>query len=485
MLFNSFDFFIFFPIVTILYFLLPHKIRWFHLLISSCIFYMAYIPIYILILIITIIIDYFAGILIEKAEGKNRKLFLLMSLFANIGILMFFKYYNFFIENVNFLLHVVKLNNNLPLLKILLPIGLSFHTFQAMSYTIEVYRGNQRAEKHFGIYALYVMFYPQLVAGPIERPQNILPQLHEKHYFNYDDAVAGLRLILWGLVKKVVVADRLAIMTDQIFSNPKDNSGVYILIGSIFFAFQIFCDFSGYSDIALGTARFMGIKLMVNFNWPYSAKSISEFWRRWHISLSSWFNDYLYTPIAISNRKLGIYAVVVASVCTFLISGLWHGAAWTYIIWGALHGLALSYEVLTKKLRKKVFKKIPKKLGDFISLIATFSYVCFTYVFFRAKSVSDAFVMARKLAGIPSEILKVIKTHKLAFLNLHSMVTLYQCFSLIICFEFVHLIIIKYKLGETFGRRPLLFRWLIYFSGLACFYMLGVFEKRTFIYFQF
>src|ERR1017187_1193708 len=294
MLFNSFEFLVFFPIVTGGYFLLAHKFRWMWLLAASCYFYMAFVPVYILILGGTIIIDYFAGIWIGKSEGSTRKLFLVLSLVTNIGVLVFFKYFNFLNENLGIILHGAGYQNPIPFLSILLPIGLSFHTFQAMSYTIEVYRGSQQTERHFGIYALYVMFYPQLVAGPIERPQNMLHQFHEKHEFDYDRLKSGIALIAWGMFKKIVIADRLGLFVNQVYDNVHEYQGISLLVAIFLFAFQIYCDFSGYTDIALGAARTMGFRLMYNFNFPFGTKNISDFWRHWHISLSSWYNDYLY-----------------------------------------------------------------------------------------------------------------------------------------------------------------------------------------------
>jgi alginate O-acetyltransferase complex protein AlgI len=275
MLFNSFHFLFFFLIVTSLYFTISQKWRWVLLLASSCYFYMAFIPIYILILGITIIIDYFAGISIECAKGKQRKLFLIVSLIANISVLCVFKYFNFLNDNFSFLMYGFGLKNPIPYLNILLPIGLSFHTFQAMSYTIEVYRGRQKAERHFGIYSLYVMFYPQLVAGPIERPQNLLHQFREKHEFEYFRVVEGLKLILWGFFKKLVVADRLALYVNAVYNNVEHHSGFSFLVATIFFAFQIYCDFSAYSDIAIGVAKVMGFHLMTNFNRPYFARNVA------------------------------------------------------------------------------------------------------------------------------------------------------------------------------------------------------------------
>src|ERR1043165_6740014 len=346
MLFNSLHFVFFFILTTTVYFLLPHKWRWAFLLLISCYFYAVFVPIYILILAFTIVVDYWAGRLIEDHRHQRRPL-LLASLIVNIGFLAFFKYYNFLNENLTHLLGLAGRNNPIPALRILLPIGLSFHTFQAMSYTIEVYRGNQKAERHFGIYALYVMFYPQLVAGPIERPQNMLHQFHRKVGFNYDRVVAGLRLTLWGLFKKIVIADRLSIYVDAVYNNATHHSGITCIVATIFFAFQIYCDFSGYSGIALGAAKVLGIDLMENFRRPYLATSIKDFWSRWHISLSTWFRDYLYIPLGGSRVKMPRH--ILNLLIVFMVSGLWHGANWTFLIWGALHGLYLTGELILHK----------------------------------------------------------------------------------------------------------------------------------------
>jgi len=488
MLFNSFQFLLFFPIVTIIYFLLPHKFRWFHLLVASCIFYMAFVPIYILILFITIIIDYFAGILIENAEGSRRKWFLVMSIVANVGVLAYFKYYHFFVNNVEHVFRWAHYNAHIPLLNILLPIGLSFHTFQAMSYTIEVYRGHQKAERHMGIYALYVMFYPQLVAGPIERPQNLLHQFHEKHAFDYDNAVGGLRQMLWGLVKKMVIADRLAITTDNIFNHSHNYSGVSLAIGAIFFTFQIFCDFSGYSDIAIGAARVMGFHLMTNFNKPYHSRSISEFWKRWHISLSTWFKDYLY--ISLGGNRVSVPRMYFNLFFVFLVSGFWHGANWTFIVWGALHGFYLIFALFTKNARKKVNDTlgISKRhsLNNTLDVVITFVLVVIGWVFFRANNVRDGFYIIKKMCGIPKEIMRVLSTRKIAFLNLPGLINiLVPCFGLIIFLEVAHIVQIKYKLEHTFSSKPKYVRWMLYYGGILAILFLGVFDEQKFIYFQF
>ncbi len=336
MLFNSLQFLLFFPVVTALYFLASQRLRWVVLLAASCVFYAAFIPKYLLILAFLILVDYVAGRGIENAEGRRRRMLLLMSLVANIGLLCVFKYLDFADQNLNALFAWAGLDWVIPQLNIILPIGLSFHTFQAMSYTIEVYRGRQKAERHLGIYALYVMFYPQLVAGPIERPYQLLHQFREHHEFDLPRVSDGLKLMLWGFFKKVVIADRIGLYVNQVYEAPTSHHGWSLIVATYFFAFQIYCDFSGYTDIAIGAAQVMGFRLMDNFNRPYFAKSIAEFWRRWHISLSSWFRDYLYFPLGGNRVPVPRWCFNISIV--FLLSGLWHGASWTFVVWGALHG---------------------------------------------------------------------------------------------------------------------------------------------------
>jgi D-alanyl-lipoteichoic acid acyltransferase DltB (MBOAT superfamily) len=397
MSFSSVEFLFFFPVVTAIYFALPYRWRWAHLLAASCVFYMAFVPAYILILAFTILVDYFAGIALERAHGHRRKLWLLASLIANLGILAFFKYYNFAASNMNGLLRLAGVSGHVPLLSIVLPIGLSFHTFQAMSYTIEVYRGNQSAERHFGIYALYVMFYPQLVAGPIERPQNLLPQLRTERPFDYERAASGLRQMAWGFFKKTVVADRLVVGVDAVYSRPQGFGGMQLVLATVMFAVQIYADFSAYSDIALGSARVMGIELMKNFDRPYGARNLAEFWRRWHISLYSWFNDYVYGTFVVSHRDWGRWAVVCGVILTFTLSGLWHGAAWTFVVWGVLHGVGVAAETLTRRFRARTMSSAAWR---WVGMFGTFGYVCFAYIFFRAKTLADAeFIVTHLTAG--------------------------------------------------------------------------------------
>ena len=347
MLFNSFEFALFFPVVTLLYFTLRGGARVYTLLAASLLFYAAFIPAYTLILVAVILIDYSAGLLMAGTESlQRRRLFLALSLASNLGILITFKFLNQH--------HWI------------LPIGLSFHTFQSMAYTIEVYKRRYPVERSLPHLALYVMFYPQLVAGPIERPQNLLRQLHLEHAFSLENLHAGLQLMFWGLFKKAAIADRLSPMVDAVFKNP--DSGPLVVIGAIAFSFQIYCDFSGYSDMAIGAARVMGIDLTPNFRRPYFASGFQDFWRRWHISLSSWFRDYVYFPLG---------ATKLALIAVFLLSGLWHGSSWTFLIWGALHA---AFRLAFPRTRWVVFP-----------------LTTYAWIFFRATSVAQAWHMTTQL----------------------------------------------------------------------------------------
>lgn len=498
MLFNSLQFFVFFFIVTISYFLIPHRYRYLLLLASSCYFYMAFVPIYILILGFTIVIDFFAGIYIENAQGKKRKIFLIVSLISNILVLAVFKYYNFFNENITQLLGAFGYNNPIPYLGILLPIGLSFHTFQAMSYTIEVYRGNQPAVKNFGIYSLYVMFYPQLVAGPIERPQNLLHQFTEKHYFDYKRVTDGLKLMAWGLFKKVVIADRLSAFVDQVYNNCESYQGLSLIVATIFFTFQIYCDFSGYSDMALGAAQVMGFKLMTNFNRPYFSKNISEFWKRWHISLSTWFRDYVYIPLG-GNRTTR-WKWYFNLFIVFLLSGFWHGANWTFIIWGALHGFYLVFAIISEPQRKSLnvilgLNKFPR-LYKALQIVTTFLLVSFAWIFFRANSLKDAFYICTHLfSGLGESISAILHgfSSRGQGKNVFAQILLGQkieefiiAMAALLVMELVHF---KQRNGldiaGLFGRNSKIIRWSIYYLLVLSILFLGVFGQKQFIYFQF
>ncbi len=493
MLFNSLEFIYFFVFVTVIYFALPHKFRWLLLLIASCYFYMAFVPIYILILFGTIIIDYVAGIYIEKERQKGEKnkskSFLILSIIGNVGVLAVFKYYNFFNDNVEWLLKLFGQTNPIPYLNMILPIGLSFHTFQAMSYTIEVYRGNQKAEKHFGLYALYVMFYPQLVAGPIERPQNVLPQFRVQHKINYENVTSGLKLMAWGLFKKMVIADRLALITDPIFNDPRFYPGISLILASVFFSFQIFCDFSGYSDIALGSARVMGFKLMSNFNRPYHSTSISEFWRRWHISLSSWFKDYLYIPLG--GNKVTIPRWYFNLLFVFIVSGFWHGANWTFIIWGALHGIYLVFAIVFKPLATKISQwsklNMFPKINYFVNTIITFGLVTVAWVFFRSDNLTNAICIIKGYKNnLLSDVWKLISKGEINFgISGVDVSQIWLGILFIGIMEIIHIMQARYNLGVLINSKPLVIRWMLYYSIIFVIWSFGIYENKQFIYFQF
>lgn len=481
MLFNSLHFLFFFIFVTLLYFTVPKRTQWILLLLASCYFYAAFIPVYLLILFIVILIDYVAGLWIERTIGSARKVLLVASLLSNIGILAFFKYYDFFNDNVTAMLSALGNHNALPPLQVLLPgvvlpIGLSFHTFQSMSYTIEVYRGNYPAERHLGIYSLYVLFYPQLVAGPIERPQNVLPQLHQTHSFDWVRVRSGLMMMGWGLFKKVVIADRLALLVDPAYADVRSANGATLLLAVFFYAIQIYCDFSGYSDIAIGAGKVMGIKMMENFQTPYLAQSISEFWRRWHISLSTWFRDYVYIPLGgnrVSASRASLNLLVV-----FGISGLWHGADWKFIIWGLLHGFYLVVgQVVSRYRRPPVLRTVQQEYRQRGSLagyranqLLTFLLVMFTWVFFRAANTNDALLVLQKV--LTFKYRDVIQT------ALHPA-------ELTFCFLLIAGLLLEGRLLTFIKQIDNRAFWLLMpLLVLAC-YLFGVFTANQFIYFQF
>lgn len=472
MLFNSLEFAIFLPIVVLLFFGIPHKYRWLWLLLSSCVFYMAYIPWFILVIGTTIIVDYFAGIFIERHIGRARKYGLVASLFVNVGILFVFKYFNFFYESIAPLLSLAGISLTKPYWNILLPVGLSFHTFQAMSYTIEVYRGHQTAEKHFGIYALYVMFFPQMVAGPIERPQNMLHQFHDKKYFDSVKFISGLRLILWGFFKKLVIADRAAIVSDQVFDNPQQYGTLAIVWASIMFAFRIYCDFSGYTDIARGAARMMGFELMVNFKRPYLSCSVTEFWRRWHISLSTWFRDYVYIPLGGNKKQL--MRILFNLLITFIISGLWHGADWKFVIWGGLNGIYIALEFLWAKSGLREWKLF---LPSWILRIKTFALITFSWIFFAAPDMNRAIISVSKLADfkhLSADLRQIIQSKD-------SISATFFIVLLII----IEILLEKKILLEWFSQKPVYVRWAVYSMVVWCILLFGQFGEKQFIYFVF
>lgn len=392
MLFNSIQFGIFFLVVTTLYYKLTWRWRWKMLLAASCVFYMAFIPAYIAILFTTILIDYVMAIYIEKSQGWRRKLYLQISIASTCLVLFIFKYSTFFGLTVQQLQRMFGFSESFPVVHFILPIGLSFHTFQSLSYVIEVYRGHQKSERNLGIYSLYVMFYPQLVAGPIERPQNLLHQFYADHRFDVNNLRQGITLIAWGLFQKMVIADRCALYVNHVFAGWAAASGLTMLLAVVLFAVQIYSDFSGYSSVAIGCARVMGFELMTNFRRPYFSTSFAEFWKRWHISLSTWFRDYLYIPLG--GNRASKFRHCVNLLITFTVSGLWHGANWTFIVWGALNGALLVVEHLFTNWGRQA----PVRwIGQLVRRTLVLSGILAGWVFFRASNLPAAMGILKRI----------------------------------------------------------------------------------------
>jgi alginate O-acetyltransferase complex protein AlgI len=409
MAFNSYHFLAFFPLVFTLYYLLPQARRWLLLLAASLYFYGVSSARYLLLLLATIAVSFFIGLRIEDSQNAvEKKRYMTLGMVILFGNLFVFKYFNFFNNSLSSLFHELGLPYGLGSLSLALPIGISFYTFQKASYLVDIYRGKGKAERGLGIFTLYATFFPQLVAGPIERGPHLLPQFHQEHHFDYDRVSSGLRLMAWGFFKKTVVADRAAPFVNQVYNAPTSYDGPSLILATLLFTFQVYCDFSAYSDIAIGCARTLGFDLMTNFRQPYYATSISDFWKRWHISLSTWLTDYVYTPLSKAKwLKLKWYPkLLLCLILTFLVSGLWHGANWTFVFWGALHGSYLVLSVLLQKTRARAVKltgleRVPLLLTA-INMGFTFFLVVISYIFFRANTLTDAFyILSEGLQALP------------------------------------------------------------------------------------
>ena len=470
MLFNSFEFLGFYTLVFVLFYVLSGKYRWVMLLIASYFFYMAWEPSYILLIMVSTTVDYFISNQITKPL-KNKKRLLVTSLTINLGLLFFFKYFNFFSETVNSALSSIGIIYQPILSEVLLPVGISFYTFQTLSYTIDVYRGIIRPEKNFGKFALYVSFFPQLVAGPIERAKNLLPQiLNERTKLTYDNFVIGFSQMLFGLFKKVVVADTLAIYVNSVYNNYELHSGSTLLLATYFFAFQIYCDFSGYSDIAIGVARMLGFRFMENFNMPYFSKSVTEFWRRWHISLSSWLRDYLY--ISLGGNRVGRFAIYRNLMITMLLGGLWHGASWNFVIWGGLNGIYLVFE---KLLGIHNWRPRARLLSVTCGVI-TFNLIAITWVFFRSETLNQANYILHKIVGELGDL-------TLTLVNLNVLTN--AIFGIIVLLLTELMILRKFSfenMVESKRSKTLVFLNSLMFVLIVSF---GISDGSQFIYFQF
>lgn len=481
MLFNSLDYFAFLPIVALVFFLTPMRLRWLWLLLASYAFYMYWNPWYILLIVGSTLIDYFAAIQIGRNKrGPRKKAFLWLSIAANLGLLFAFKYFNFFGSQVEALLQSMGAGLNYSLyLDILLPVGISFYTFQTMAYSIDVYRGFAKPERHLGKYALYVAFFPQLVAGPIERSRDLLKQFHFNYTFEYERVVQGLRLVLWGLFKKIVIADRLGLFVNKVYAAPEAHEGIVVWTASIFFLFQIYCDFSGYTDMAIGSARILGVKLSKNFdNRIYLVTSFSKFWRGWHISLTSWFRDYVYFPLAKHGRSL--HWLLAAGIITFALNGLWHGAEWTFLIWGTLNGLFIAAETYLQKPKQRLYDRLrlPQWLRWGIGFVLAFGLANLSIIFFRAMNVQDAMVLLRN-------------SFHFAPVQFHQAIVLVSAFefavslSLIAFMDALHWRMKGERIDIWLGQQPQAFRWGFYLLIFHLILYLGLPEQSQFIYFEF
>ena len=397
MLFNSLKFMVFLPAVLVLYWALPHRFRKYLLLAASYYFYMCWKPEFIVLILFSTAVNYFCALCIRRYPGAKKPM-LIADLIVNFGLLFFFKYLNFFGETLTALCRAVSIPFTAPALDIILPVGISFYTFQTLSYTIDVYRGKMEPERDFITFALFVSYFPQLVAGPIERADNLLPQLKKEQVFRYDQAAHGVRLMVWGFFKKCVCAAYLSRLADAVYNDVSYASGGAAALATAAFALQIYCDFGGYSDIARGCSEMMGVELMVNFKAPYFALSMRDFWKRWHISLTSWFREYVYFPLGGSRR--GFARTLRNTLIVFALSGLWHGASWTFVAWGLLHALYLCAELIWNRLRRKA-PKAPGPCCKALLLLKTFVLACIAWTFFRADTMADALaVLGTAFAGL-------------------------------------------------------------------------------------
>ena len=491
MLFNSVDFILFFPVVTILFFLLPKRVRNLFLLAASLYFYMCWKAKYILLMGFSILVTYLAALLMaffeKKGKNKLRGWVLAGAILSNLAVLFLFKYYNFFVENL------AALSQNrllLPLFNYALPVGISFYTFQALGYAIDVYRKDIAAEKNLITYALFISFYPQLVAGPIERSTNLMPQIKQGTHFSFENMRAGLLLMGWGMFQKLVIADRLALFVDTVYQDYAQMDGAYLILATILFALQIYCDFGSYSNIARGAAQVMGYRLMVNFNVPYFSKSFAEYWSRWHISLSTWFQDYIFEPVVwrMKNKKVAAYLAVLL---VFFVSGFWHGASWTYVIWGLLHAFFRVSEMALRHPKKKLYKKLKintkSSLFGALQTIWVFLCVCFTFVFFRADSVGQAFGILRRIGS---------NTHFGALFSadffrygLDEKDFTVAVIALVVLVAADWLVYKKKDIYHWVVTKPLAARWVLYWVLIFSSVIFGVYgpsyDAAPFIYFQF
>lgn len=484
MLFNSIDFAIFFPMIFILYWIVAGNLKYRNilLLVASYFFYGWWDWRFLFLIIISSFVDFYVGKRLGAEKiSKKRKRLLYISLSINLGFLLFFKYFNFFIDSFKDAFLLFGKEIEVSTLNIILPVGISFYTFQTLSYTIDVYKRKLAPTNRWLPFFSFVAFFPQLVAGPIERASHLLPQFSKTYRFKYDQVKSGLQLVLWGLFKKMVIADRLALVVNQVYNNTGDYQGLDFMVATLFFTFQIYCDFSGYSDIAIGLAKSMGFDLMKNFDSPYFSKSITEFWRRWHISLSTWFRDYVYIPLG--GNKNGAARTYINLFLVFVISGLWHGAAMTFVIWGAIHGAIIVLEKATHSLRAMVYNGLGMDKNIFSNRILfgmfTFAIVVLTWVFFRANSLSEAFYIISNIFDFGSG--SGLGNLGVDTFNVYASVVLVLA---LLTIEFVDK---RISMSTFLNKQSMVFRWSVYLVGVFAILLYGVYGGNSpeFIYFKF
>lgn len=481
MVFNSIEFLIFFPLVVMGYYLLPQRYRWMLLLAGSYYFYMSWKLEYVFLILFSTAVDYFAGIRMERHAlgSKPRKLYLVMSLVINLGLLFTFKYFNFFNDNIRVLFEAISITYHAPTLDLLLPIGISFYTFQTLSYSIEVYRGNYKAERHFGYFALYVAYFPQLVAGPIERPENLIPQLRRRMEFSYQNVTDGLKMIAWGFFKKLVIADRCAIIVDQVYADPEGLYGWNLFIPSMLFYVQIYCDFSAYSDIAVGTARTMGVKLSVNFNRPYLASSFRAYWKRWHMSLTLWIKDYLFKPIIIRVSHWGVSGKVFAVITSFTIIGLWHGASWNMVLFGFFNGVLVALEGINWPWKRSLMNHVPLRIRNIFGGLLVFFVFMLISVVFRANTISDMMLIFKGMWLFNAQDFNLIQH---AGFEYHLIVLSVLVPGLVLVEALQRE---KPLVSDWINQYHPAVRWSFYLAIITLVLGFGVFSNKEYIYFQF
>lgn len=482
MLFNSIQYAFFLPIVFILYWAIPKHFRWGILLVSSYYFYMNWNPKYVVLILFTTLISFLCALMIEKTKNiKLKKVYIAVTLIVSLGVLFVFKYFNFFMDSLYVLLTNMGFHVHTITLKLLLPVGISFYTFQTLSYVIDVYRGDVSAEHHFGKYAAFISFFPQLVAGPIERTSNLLPQINKPNDFSYKKAAYGMKLMAWGFFKKIIISDTFAIYVDNVYNNLSAYTGFSLVIATVLFAVQIYCDFSGYSDIAIGSANLFNIDLMQNFRSPYFSASIKEFWTRWHISLSTWFRDYLYIPLG-GNRcgKLRHYSNLII---TFLVSGLWHGASWTFVLWGFIHGVGQVVENLFSSGKKKNIEH-KHNLRWLCSVIFIFVFCNFTWIFFRVSDIREAgYIFKNIFSGISAPLLYLKSGFTAMGIWLYEIESIIIMLVVLFAFDYFNL---KTDVIEKISTLNIFTRWIIYLAfAILTLIMYPSVYGGQFIYFQF